>query len=156
MSYAYDSLESIIRLTLEELGLWSLQATDLLLMVAAHESKLGQYKKQIKGPALGIYQMEPATLNDIYDNFLQYKPALKESIEGISATCGPDLSALQYDPIYSTALARIHFLRHKEPIPVVHDRIGLAKYAKKYWNTERGKATAGDYLKAFEYYVVRD
>jgi hypothetical protein len=39
-------------------------------------------------------------------------------------------------------------MRFKEPIPDTD--IGKAEYAKKYWNTELGKATINDYLTAYK------
>ena len=36
------------------------------LMCAAHESHLGKYLKQRNGPALGPYQVEPATHDDTW------------------------------------------------------------------------------------------
>ena len=38
----------------------------LLFCTAAIESNCGEYIKQINGPALGVWQMEPATHMDIY------------------------------------------------------------------------------------------
>jgi hypothetical protein len=57
--------ELVIRPVLEYLHPdipYSHEAEDLLMMIAAHESHLGEYVKQVQGPALGIYQMEPDTL----------------------------------------------------------------------------------------------
>jgi hypothetical protein len=43
----------------------SLNAIQLLMGTAAQESHLGTYLKQINGPALGVFQMEPNTEIDI-------------------------------------------------------------------------------------------
>lgn len=57
----------VIRPTLEKIELWSEAAENLLLGTTAQESHMGTYIKQVgKGPALGIYQMEPATHKDIW------------------------------------------------------------------------------------------
>ena len=45
--------EYVIRPSLKPLGLYSLEAEQLLLGTAAVESQLGFYLHQIKGPALG-------------------------------------------------------------------------------------------------------
>ena len=38
------------------------------------------------------------------------------------------------------------------PEPVPSGITEIAKYSKKYWNTEAGKATGEDYEKAFKAY----
>ena len=76
----------LIRPSLDGLGKWSPQAENLLLLTAAVESALGTYVRQKGGgPALGIYQMEPTTHDDIWANWLRYKP---DMVERILDTCG--------------------------------------------------------------------
>ncbi len=60
----------IIKPTLEYMGgnYNSDKARFLLLCTAAIESNCGYYIKQVDGPALGIWQMEPATHDDIWEN----------------------------------------------------------------------------------------
>lgn len=48
-------------------------------------------------------------------------------------------------------LARLHFLKFPEVVPCHLDEI--ARYAKQYYNTERGKAIPGDYLEAYNKYI---
>lgn len=60
----------IIRPTLVEMGHYSPAAEALLLGTAAHESHGGRYLSQIRGPARGIYQMEPATHDDLWRHYL--------------------------------------------------------------------------------------
>src|SRR5690242_4274185 len=47
-------------------------AEALLLATAAHESHF-EYLAQEQGPARGIYQMEPRTVADLYDNYIAPK-----------------------------------------------------------------------------------
>ena len=55
----------IVKSTLNDLLLYSEDAEELLVFTCAVESLGGTYLQQVKGPALGIYQMEPVTYNDI-------------------------------------------------------------------------------------------
>ena len=61
--------ECIIKPTLDSLQMYSQAAEELLVFTCACESLGGTYLKQVKGPALGIYQMEPATYQDIWENY---------------------------------------------------------------------------------------
>lgn len=125
-------------------------AVELLLMIAAHETQLGTYLKQVHGPALGIYQMEPNTYHDILINYIGKRTDLHERL--IKMNPSMDERKLVSDLAFATVLARIFLLRIKEPIP--SDLHGKAAYAKKYWNTPAGKATEDDYYKAYQRYVV--
>lgn len=140
---------------LEELGgpKYSDNAARLLLMIAAHESGLGSYIMQVKGPAMGIYQMEPETMRDIYRNFIGRKKSLdfavSKFVPSTKSLYGTDFAEiLATDIRYATVLARCFFLRFEEPIPSTP--YDMAAYAKKYWNTEAGKASINDYITAYQ------
>jgi len=120
-------------------------AVELLKMTAAHESHLGSYLAQVEGPALGIYQMEPATENDIHDNFIDYRGTLRYKIDSIDQELVSNL-------IYATAMARIHYYRDKYPLPDAMDIEGLAQYAKRVYNTVEGKAEWRDYYNDYMRY----
>lgn len=147
----------IIRPVLNALGAHSLAAERLLLMVAAHESGGFHYIAQVKGPALGIYQMEPVTHDCLWDNFLAYRERLRIKVIEFVSCAGmpmsvdarPPSTELMFSLAYATAMARCFFLRVPEPLPDADDLEGLARYAKKHWNTELGKARWEDYFSAY-------
>src|SRR6056300_1676988 len=68
----------IIIPALDVLGLNSKAAQELLLGTAIQESRLTYLKQIGGGPALGLYQIEPATHHDLYANYLSYRPLLRE------------------------------------------------------------------------------
>jgi type VI secretion system secreted protein VgrG len=147
--YAPDHLRRIIATACKLVCMHSLAAEDLLLGTAATESHLGRWDKQINGPALGLYQMEPSTLSDIYNNYLYTRPTLLQAINTATATTGPDLDHLRFDPVYSTIMARIHYKRVKANLPDANDLIGQAKYWKTYYNTVLGKGTPEKYVQDY-------
>ena len=54
-------LKELIERVLRKVNLYSDAAVDLLMLTAAQESACGKYIRQLgNGPALGIFQMEPA------------------------------------------------------------------------------------------------
>jgi len=136
----------VIEPTLKKIGLHSQGAVDLLVMIAAHESKNGHYIAQVRGPAKGIYQMEPATHDDILRWLAVKKPEVYRSIAAI-VSGEPTADKMVTNLEYSTAMARAFFLRFPEPIPT--DAVTQSTYAKKRWNTYQGKATPTDYLLAY-------
>lgn len=132
-------LRSLIRQVLSPCRLYSEAAEELLILTAAAESLGGQYIYQMGGPAVGIFQMEPNTHDDIWENYLEYKPEL--ALETSFWTHSKDSEALVYNLAYAILMARIHYLRVAEPLPSATDIDGLAYYWKKYYNTYRGKGT---------------
>jgi hypothetical protein len=130
---------------------YSVQAENLLLMTAAHESRLGQYLWQLKGPARGAWQMEPATLDDHYRWMQATRTDLLQAVEGLRPAALKREDALVGNIPYACAMARVHYLRRAAGIP--EDLDGMAALAKKVFNTEAGRATPSDYKRAYlEFY----
>lgn len=140
----------IIVPTLAKLGLYSDSAVNLLLGTCAQESQMGTYLKQINGPALGIYQEEPASHDDVWDNYLKYKPDLAGKVLAIDSR---DTNNLIINLSYATAIARIQYLRAPCPFPAADDLVGLASYYKRYYNTEQGAATVDEFIDNYKRYV---
>ena len=63
----------LIKETLADIGLYSLNAENLIMGTFAQESNFKYVRQLGGGPALGYGQMEPATFNDIVVKFLRYK-----------------------------------------------------------------------------------
>src|SRR5688572_28738068 len=128
----------VIRPVLKDLGLWSEPAEKLILGTACQESQCGRWLRQIgEGPALGIFQMEPATHNDLWNNFLDHRPEIARKVKLFVAGLAPSAEQLVGNLYYATAMCRIHYLRVPEPIPNTLEE--QAAYWKKFYNSELGK-----------------
>lgn len=154
----------VIQPTLRQMGYDSEAAQNLLLLTAAVESDMGSYLAQWNGPALGIYQMEPDTYNDIWENFLHYRTGsnlyldvqmfrmysleFDEEIPGLE-----DEKSMIGNLYYATAMARVHYLRVPEKLPEANDIEGLASYWKRYWNTDLGAGTVEIAVEKYNKYV---
>jgi hypothetical protein len=134
----------IVEPTLKELGLYSRAALKLVMGTAITESSF-KYLKQKGGPALGIYQMEPFTHDDIWKNFLVRKKELSDNIILASAECSSD--ELVYNLKYATAMCRIQYYRVPDPLPDYNDIQGLAQYWKDFYNTRLGKGKVEDFVR---------
>lgn len=142
----------VIRPVLQRLSLPNTEtAEELLVLTACIESRCGYYLHQIKGPALGIYQMEPATHDDIHANFLRYKPELKKSVGDLCASINS--KEMIHNLAYATAMARVHYYRAKQLLPGAQDIKGLAQYWKDHYNTMLGRGNVDDALDAYFEFV---
>lgn len=146
MINSYHLRHYVIKPTLEIIG-WSLAAENLLMGTAAQESQLGFYLKQINGPALGIFQIEPATHKDVWANYINYRPELKNKLAQIVTIKSPEWleTHLVTNLAYSAAIARIIYMRAPEKLPDANEIEGMARYWKKYYNTDLGKGTVEEF-----------
>lgn len=143
--------EHVIRPVMYRMGVYSEAGEELLILTAATESLGGRYLHQVGGPALGIYQMEPATHGDCYNNYLAYHHVLRDTVESMSQVSHPN--EMVFNLMYATAMCRAQYLRFAEPLPVAHDLPSLAQYWKTYWNTTAGAGTVAQAIDNYRNYV---
>ena len=151
MSIDKDQFRELIEDVLKEADLYSPSAVELLMLTAAVESNLGTYIKQVKGPALGVFQMEPNTHEDIWDNYIDYHKGLGERVHNGWGGASVDL---QYNLKYAIIMARVHYLRVPERLPKATSPEELGKYWKKYYNTHLGRGTVEKAVEKYNKYCV--
>jgi len=144
--------EYIIRPTLKYIEAYSENAEELLMLTAAQESHLGQFLHQVNGPARGVYQIEPATEEDIWNNFLRYREGLESKVDNLRILNYTVVAEMEGNLYYATAMARCMYLRHSELLPDKKDLRGMAEYYKKYFNTIKGAAKIEDVFDNYHRY----
>lgn len=131
------------------------EAVQLLLGTACVESDCGHFIMQKgNGTARGIYQMEPATHDDIWHNYINHRPQLKAFMRGeLGETLLPVKSdSLRWNLRYATMMTRLHYYRVAEAIPTTTPT-EQATYWKQHYNTPNGKGRIEDYLIKSEKYT---
>lgn len=148
-------LRWIISPTLDYLNLRSPSAEALLLGTGLVESQL-QHLSQLPGdglepgPGLGLFQMERATHDDIWKNYLAYRQDLRSKVQLLAAVTPEKYLQLVSNLAYSAALCRLQYVRVAESIPAANDWEGLARYWKAHYNTSVGKGTVAHFLRNVE------
>lgn len=132
------------------------EARLLLLCTAAIESDCGHFIKQVNGPALGIWQMEPQTHNDIWANC----DALKNEFGQIIRNLAPIYSNLTDNdlidsPKYACAMARLKYSMDPHALPKYNGGTALDldmfyRYYKRVYNTHLGASTFQKWLVKIE------
>lgn len=144
----------IVRPVLDDLQMYSESAMELMVFTAAAESRGCHYIKQVKGPALGVFQCEPSTHHDIWFNYIAYRIRLINIMAlKFDAPRIPDPSKLIYDMRYAAAIARLHYSRVSEALPESGDIEGMWEYYKKYYNTSKGRAKRDKALESYEAFL---
>jgi hypothetical protein len=148
-------IEYVIKPVLVKFGLYSENALDLLLATCAQESNLGTYLVQQNGPALGIYQMEPATYNDIVNNVINTHPYFIRTMEEVfgkllyTSKCND----LIWNLSYATIFCRLQYWRYQEPIPNKGDVGAMHKYWKTYYNRNPETGSIVQFVDNYKKYV---
>lgn len=154
MSFDPDQFRSLIRRSLMRIGMESESAVELLMLTAAHESHLGTYLHQVRGPAIGVFQVEPLTHMDHW-RYLKVKkrtdPALFARVTKGLGVEEPDLFRLESDLNYQIIDARVHYYMIPEPLPRWNDIPALARYWDVHYNRNPDKGfpeqAVKDYLR---------
>lgn len=149
-----DVLQYVVTPTLQYLDPempYSRGAERLLLGTAIHESGDLHYLDQTApgpGPAFGLWQMEAATHDDLWSRFLEYRPALAHKLRSLRAPWATAIDQLRWNLPYACAMARTLYFRAPDRVPDIHDVDAMAAWAKRVFNTVKGKATVDDYRRA--------
>lgn len=132
----------VVTPTLNAIGLGGEAAVNLLTGTALAESGL-VYLRQIGGPALGAWQMEPFTESDIWATFLSNArlSSLTATMQAMLARDIPRTDQLITNWRYACAMARLKYYRSPDPLPAANDALGQAHTWKRIYNTSLG---AGD------------
>lgn len=155
-----DQLRDLIIVpVLKHLGMYSEAAANLVLGTAIQESGLHHLVQMGGGPARGIFQMEPATHDDLWLNYLSYRPALVQKINDLELPNwyeGHDADEMEGNLYYAAAMCRLQYYRRPETLPDALDIRGLAEYWKAFYNTANGSGTVEEFLKNWNRMAPRD
>jgi len=147
--------EHVIRPTLHEIGLWSEAAENLLLGTALVESDGLRFVRQIRGPALSYYQIEPATHHWLVEEWLQHpkRVDLKVKILALRAPVPDHVEQLVTNLAYATAVCRLRYWIVRDPLPPADYLDGLAAYWKVNYNTVHGKGDPAKFVKMYRQHM---
>ena len=157
--FSPDAVRQIIRIALQPITatrhpLYSPEAEELLLMIAAHESLLGRHLVQLGGgPGRGLFQVEVGTMSDNYVNYIAGRADLARQIREVSGVHLPGEMHLTYNPLFGAIMARIWLYRRPGALPPAHDVPAMAVYAKEHYNIT-GAAIADSYVIAYHNFVL--
>jgi len=118
-------------------------ACQLLTGIALHESGGLVHRVQVGGPALGLFQMEPATFDDLFDTYLDFRHALRDRVLAlVEPGYDGDLARHLVDnDRFACACARMRLYRSAHALPEQDDLCGHAAMWKAVYNTRLGKGT---------------
>ena len=140
--------QMVIKPALEKLHLWSTAAEQLVLGTEIVESALIYIRQHGDGPALGLWQVEPATDDDLYTNYLSYRQELGARLMELRAPALSMSENLSTNLTYGAAVCRLCYYRQPEALPEAGDIEGQAAFWKQHYNTPLGAGTVSKYMSA--------
>jgi hypothetical protein len=144
-----DLRNLIIKPTLRMLDMGGEDAIMLLLRTAAAESSYGRSLDQDGGgPGRSPWQLEPATVRDICENYARHRSLLWQRLHMISGGWPMMEEGITGNLYLACAFARLVYYRAKGPLPDALDIEGQAAYWKQHYNTPLGKGTIAHFMKA--------
>ena len=146
-----QEIKEIVEYSLYKLDCYSDDALALVVRTGMAES--GYRALQGYGesnPAIGFWQIEPATMYDMMRNYIKYRPKHRKALEGLGMEFrGDDIEiSVMSNMAVQAALCRLHYRRDKDPLPSWDDMEAQGRYWKKVYNTYKGKGTIKHFLKA--------
>ena len=145
-----NQIKEIVEEALYRIDGYSDDALVLVLRTGQVESKYKALRQYGDGPAIGFWQVEPATAEDIWKNYIAYRPHYEKAMLSL----GYDPENLEFSLLSNIAVqaafCRFKYKRDKNPIPSWDDLKAQGEYWKKVYNTYLGKGTVEHFIKANE------
>jgi len=148
-------LRGIIRATLQHMGCKQVADWErLLLLTVAAESNMGTWTRQLRGPARGIVQVEPATERNVLRWMQRHKPDLYARIKALRVPAKLAIHEAEYNTSYALAMCYgVYVMRDVNPHKKTTKQ--LAQLYKRHYNTAKGKATVDGVLAKLDTFGVR-
>jgi hypothetical protein len=109
----------------------------LVMGTIAQESLLGTWLVQENGPALGIGQIEPASLHRLISSLSAREAA---ALDSLATPATPEHNVVGNLP-YAVAITRLYYWKLSAPLPFDKTISALFAYYKRWYNTPAGSAT---------------
>lgn len=141
MSTINDTFEAAVNPAFELLDerLDTPEARVLMFAIAMQESKL-IYRRQIRGPARGLWQFEEGTRasrGGVYGVYLHptSKRPLQDFCDELGIECDPQIiyETLEFNDVLAAGVARLLLLTNPKPLPEIGEVDEAWNYYKSTW-----------------------
>ena len=133
-------LRPMVETVLSYLGEKDQKWIDLLLITGQVESDLGRLVKQVKGPAVGLFQIEPFTEGEVWKHYISRNKDLKEKITKLRFPAKLGRHEMEYNTAYSIALTYCIY-KWRKVNPKDMTLAEMATTHKVKYNTMKGKSS---------------
>jgi hypothetical protein len=118
----------------------------LVMGTIAQESLLGTYLVQAGGPALGLGQIEPATLAALINGL---SPKEAAALASLATPASPTHNVVS-NLAYAVAITRLYYWQIPAALPKKNTVADLFAYYKRWYNTPEGSATLAQFAQNWQ------
>ena len=132
-------------------GMYSDEAVRLLLGTVLMESRLSNLRQKGRGPALGVYQIEPKTATDVFLRYSKQRENIEHMILGMfgdDAYTKYKSTQLVTDLRFATVVARLKYWMI--PAKLGSSIEDIANYWDVYYNANPHKGFAAEFIKRYK------
>ena len=156
----------VVRPALQAMDMGGEDAVELLMGTAYQESRLTHLHQLGAGPAVGLWQMEPATAADLVHRYLETRRETDRSFQAgfqVVNSSQIDWGTVRIEAVaiklvsdlrFACAMARLRFRMVPEALPDRGDPWAMGAYWKQYYNTPAGAGTAEEFAENYRHLVV--
>ena len=130
-------------------GMCSLSAINGLTGIGLVETGY-RTRTQTNGPALGFWQMEPFTHDDLWKTYLPRHPEISAVLMNTLKGKAPSAEYLETNDTYACLMSRVLLYRIPAPLPNALSATGWASYWKKWYNTAQVGGTIARAVPLFQ------
>ena len=121
-----------------------------IIGTAIIESNVTNVKQQGGGPALGYFQMEPRTREDILTNYIGYHPLMMKQLSKAVGSLSCSDKEFMLNPALQVVFCWLHYRRYK----AWGENVWMyAVNWKRKYNTMKGKGKSSEYVKRYLKYM---
>ena len=143
-----EDIKSIIDWTLKKIDMYSKDAAAMVYTTGMAESKYKYLSQMGDGPAIGFFQLEPATMRDIMNNYVSYRKPILDSLKSLGYAEDDSEYRVKSNIALQVAFCRLKYISDPFPLPFFSNTKDQAYYWKRVYNTELGKGTIEHFLEA--------
>ena len=124
------------------------EARELIFRTGMAESGYRAIEQHGGGPAVGYFQVEPATINDTITNYVTYRPEIQTKLWSLGFDDKDSALRVMGSISLQVAFCRLKYRRDKYALPPCGDLEAQGKYWKRVYNTYKGKGTVKHFMDA--------
>jgi len=144
----YRSIKKLINWTLDYLDMDSPEARELIFKTGMAESGYRAIEQHGGGPAVGYFQVEPATIKDTIDNYVTYRQHIQTKLWGLGFDDKDMVLRVMGNIPLQVAFCRLKYRRDKHALPPCGNLEAQGKYWKRVYNSYKGKGTVEHFMDA--------
>ena len=124
------------------------EARELIFRTGMAESGYRALEQHGGGPAVGYFQVEPATIDDTIANYVTYRQEIQTKLWSLGFDDKDSALRVMGSIPLQVAFCRLKYRRDRYALPPCGNLEAQGKYWKRVYNSYKGKGTVEHFMDA--------